>query len=324
MLLNPSTTMSGTPGRKQMITTYRNRRRIAILVISASALTLGACTSSLVLGTAYNEAAKRTADRVKSFADFDSEQRQEIDQSFQSFLQWHRVSELPAYSAILNNVATTLQSDQSISEIQIDQWFDTIEQRGQRARECSPLGGASGFLTEMAGWQIQQLGNKLRTNRSEQYERFSKTSAEDRRKRRREWMISWSSRAGIKMNDTQKLLLDNTLAQQTSMGERRFKLWTDWTEQFISLLNDRESEQFPGLVQSHIDSLWNLTERNYPQEWNQNRELWQGFAHEFLNGLSVDQKNALVNNIVSISKTVTTLSKKRSRRAKPVCFRESL
>ena len=62
-------------------------RRIAILMLSASALTLGACTSSLVLGTAYNEAAKRTADRVKSFADFDSEQRQEIDQSFQSFLQ---------------------------------------------------------------------------------------------------------------------------------------------------------------------------------------------------------------------------------------------
>lgn len=136
-------------------------------------------------------------------------------------------------------------------------------------------------------------------------------------------MISWSSRAGIKMNDAQKLLLDNTLSQQTSMGERRFKLWTDWTEQFISLLNDRESEQFPGRVQSHIDNLWNLTERNYPQEWNQNRELWQGFAHAFLNGLSVDQKNALVNNMVSISKTVTTLSKKKSR-AKPVCFRDSL
>lgn len=299
--------------------TSKITRRITFLV--ASALSLAACTSSLVLGTAYNAAAKRTADRVKTYADFDDEQQQWIEQSFRSFQQWHRESELPAYSTILNEVAATLETDQPVAKAKLDEWFDTIQHHGIRARTCSPLSGSAEFLSEMTSWQIQQLEKKLELNRSERFEKYQEETADDRRKRRRELMITWASRSGIKMSGEQELLLDKTLAQQTSMGDRRFRLLDEWTTQFIALLETRDSQQFPERVRSHIDGLWNLTERNYPDEWRQNRELWQNFAHSLINNLTADQREALVDKISSISESTATLSRKKSRTT-PVCYNE--
>ncbi len=302
-----------------MMYTFKNVRRVAFLAIIV--LLLGACTSSLVLGTAYNAAAEKMADRVTALADFDTAQRQWIEQSFQSFQQWHRVSELPAYSALLNDIAGTLQSDQSVTQKQLDQWFDTVQQRSKRARECSPLSGSTEFLREMKNWQIQQLHKKLKSRRLEQYKKYKADSPEERRERRREMIITWSSRAGVKMTEQQQLELDETLSRQTSMGDRRFQLWDNWTDEFIALLETRSSEQFPARIQSHIDSLWNMTERNYPEEWKQNRQLWQGFVHSLLNELSANQKKSLVENITSVSKSANALSKKKSR-ATPVCYRD--
>jgi len=312
------------PHRKEfmtntMIYTSKTTRRVTFLAVSA--LSLAACTSSLVLGTAYNAAAKRTADRVKTYADFDSAQQQWIDQSFQSFQQWHRISELPAYSALLNDVADRLKTDQPVAKAQLDKWFDTVQQYGLRARKCSPLSGSSEFLSGMASWQIRQLDQKLKANRLEQLEKYKEETVDDRRKRRRELIITWASRAGVSMSDEQQKLLDETLSRQTSMGDRRFQLWDDWTTRFIALLETRESEKFPDQLRSHIDSIWNMTERNYPAEWKQNRELWQNFAHVLTNDLSIDQRESLVEKITSISESVATLSKKGSR-ATPVCHDE--
>jgi len=298
---------------------YLQRYKLSIVILAISVLALPACTSSLVLGTAYNAAARKTADRVKSYADFDAAQQQSIEEAFQSFHQWHRVAELPTYSAILNNVAGTLKSNQTIEQTQLHTWFETIQQRSLRARACSPLSGAAGFLTEMTDWQIQQLHEKLKSNRMEQYEKYKDESTDERKERRREMMITWASRAGIDMNDRQKQLLDTTLDRQTSMGDRRNQLWNDWTDEFVALLQTRQSEQFPVRVQSHIDSLWNITERHFPEEWEQNRELWQNFFQELLNDLTVDQKSMLVGKITSIAESISTLSNKKSRN-NPVCY----
>jgi len=298
----------------------RERGRLwAIGIVVAGVWAMSACTSSLVLGTAYNAAAKKTADRLKTYADFDQAQQQWIEQSFQSFQQWHRISELPGYSALLTDVATTLRSEQPIPEQQLDTWVNTVEERSHRARSCSPLTGAAEFLTDMADWQVVQLQKTLDTNRQKRYEEYKSETAEERQERRREQMITWASRAGIKFSDEQKQLLDSTLAQQTSMGDRRFRLWEQWTAEFIDLLEQRESNEFGSRLQSHVDSLWTITEKNYPKEWKQNRDLWQGFAHTILNDLCVAQKTELAETITSISESTLTLSRKKSR-AEPVCY----
>lgn len=297
----------------------RPGRLWAIAFVAVNVWAVSACTSSLVLGTAYNAAAKKTADRVKTYADFDKAQQQWIEQSFQSFQQWHRISELPGYSVLLNDVATTLKSGHPIPEQQLDTWVTKVEERTQRARSCSPLAGAAEFLTDMADWQIVQLRETLDANRQKQYEKYKSETAEERQQRRRKLMITWASRAGIKFTNEQKQLLDSTLTQQTSMGDRRFRLWEQWTTEFIDLLEQRDSAQFASRLQSHVDSLWTMTEQSYPQEWKQNRELWQGFAHTLLNDLSVAQKDDLAETISSISESTLTLSRKKSR-AEPVCY----
>lgn len=298
---------------------HRSVSPCAIATLVVCVWSLSACTSSLVLGTAYNAAATRTADRVKTYADFDAAQQQWIEQSFKSFQQWHRTNELPTYSALLNEFAATLKSDDPVATQQLDTWFKQIEERTTRARSCSPLMGAAGFLTDMADWQVEQLHETLKSNRLKQYKKYKSESTEERRERRRELLITWSSRAGIKLTDEQKQLLDSTLARQTSMGDQRFQLWEEWTNDFISLLEQRDSAQFADQLQSHVDSLWTMTEEKYPQEWRQNRDLWQGFAHALLNDLSAEQKNSLANTVASISESTLTLSRKKSR-AEPVCY----
>jgi hypothetical protein len=313
----PATGLSNRPASTTLPATASRAARVGMVVISS--LLLAACTSSLVLGTAYNAAANRAADRVKTYADFDSEQKQWIEQAFKRFQQWHRTSELPVYSGFLRNVATTLQTDQPVSRIQLDDWFNTVQTRSQRARACSPISGATGFLIDMADWQIDQLHKKLTDNRQERYDEYKEETADERRERRHDTIVTWASRSGVKLNDQQQALLKTTLSKQTSMGDRRFKLWQDWTSQFIELLRRRDTEQFPQQVQAHIDSLWDITQKNYPEEWNQNRELWMDFAQTLLNDLSADQRSALVGRLSSVADSAMTLSRKGDP-AKAICY----
>lgn len=296
-------------------------RAVGVGVVVIGSLLLAACTSSLVLGTAYNAAAERAADRAKTYADFDSEQKQWIEQAFKNFQQWHRTSELPAYSGFLRDVASALQADQPVSRTQLDNWFNTVRMRSQRARACSPITGATEFLSDMADWQIDQLHEKLTDNRQERYDEYKEETVEERRERRHDAIVTWASRSGLKLNDEQQALLKTTLSKQTSMGDRRFKLWQDWTSHFIELLRRRDTEQFPQQVQAHIDSLWDITEKNYPEEWNQNRELWMDFAETLLNDLSADQRSVLVGRLSSVADSAMTLSRKGDPR-KAICYAE--
>ena len=290
------------------------------IFLATCALTLAACTSPMVMGTVYNAAAGRFADRAISYADFDTAQRQTIEDSFRKFHKWHRVSELPAYSDLMNNFASTLVADSPIEQSQIKQWFDSLQERTTRGRECSPISGAADFFTEMTDWQIRQMERKLKTNRQERLARYQKESVEERLQRRIDTMTKWASRAGVDLSEEQKTSLATALSQQTSMGTRRFKLWEDWTDQFISLLlEDRDKAQFPDQIQSHISNLWDLTERNYPEEWKQNRDLWLDFAHSFLNDMTATQKSSLARTVASLSHTAASLARKRSR-TKPICF----
>jgi len=273
----------------------------------------------MVLGTLYNGAAGRFADRAKSYADFDKAQQQVIDDSFKKFHKWHRVSEMPLYSALMDNFAKALVSGNPIQQDQIQQWFDTLQERTTRGRECSPINGAAEFFAEMTDWQIQQMDRKLKSNRQKQFDRFQSESVEERRTRRLATMVKWASRAGVNLSDKQKKSIDTVLSQQTTMGTRRFKLWEDWTTQFIQILEGRGKEQFASNIQSHISDLWNLTETNYPEEWKQNQDLWLDFAHSFLNDLTSKQKSSLASTVSSISQTTASVARKKSR-TEAVCF----
>lgn len=293
--------------------------RITGLILACTLLI--ACTGRLVLGTVYNGASGRMATQIKSYATFSESQQAIIDNNFASYHSWHRSTQLPAYSRFLNDIIGDLEHTRTTSLSTVTIWQKQINNFSAAMRRCNPLNNAAEFLKTLNDKQVQEIANSFDKISKKHARDHSTESTEQRQQRRQKSISKWIKRAGLKINDQQKKLIDEKISQQINLGSQRMYLRKKWTDQFIELLQKRDQPDFDTRIGSHIKSLSNMTRENYPAEWRSNADLWASFTQEFLSLQSTEQREVLVKKLRKFSTTVKLLSeKKKGTAVEMLCF----
>lgn len=279
-----------------------------------------ACSGPLVIGSIYNSASNRITKEMKSYAKFSKAQKIIIDERFSQYHQWHRVTQLPLYGGLLRDIATQLESNTDIPDTTVQQWLIQINNLSMTLRHCNPLNDSNDFWSTLSDQQISQIKQKTADTHTLRVEKYQSETPSERSARRHKEILTWAKRAGLKFNSMQSDLLAKTLAQQTSLGGQRLFIWQQWTDQFNSLLTTRHTDHFADNMNKHMKSLWTLTQKNYPEEWQSSRELWTDFIHQFLSLQTKKQNQALYKKTTSIATTLDTISKDGPASVIPQCF----
>jgi hypothetical protein len=144
-------------------------------------VTLVVVTACSTVRLAYNQAPNLAYWWLDDYADFNGAQTTQVRQDIDRFMDWHRSSELPGYTAVLQQWQTL--APQEITPAQACSQFDTVRAALQRAGERSlePLTRVALSMTEAQQKHLQREQAKSR----EKFEKeFLRGSPEQRLNRR--------------------------------------------------------------------------------------------------------------------------------------------
>lgn len=290
-----------------------------MLICVVITLPISACTSAVAINTAYNSMAARLSSEMLTYADFTVQQQIEIRQRITAFQQWHREQQLPHYVALVNRIASRLASPQDVAWKDIEEWVSSARNLSDHLSQCSPLNQSGELLSRLSTRQIQQIEKSIKDRHQQRVEEYQSETPKQRMQRRQKTIVKWARRSGIRFNQAQLDLLQSTLQQQLSLTPKRLTLWESWSAQLVTEIRDKGHPQHVQNIDSHITTLWKLTERNYPIDWQTNIDLWQRFVFRFARLMTAEQAQRLTKRLKQIANTLHNVQKK-SGREKAICF----
>jgi hypothetical protein len=156
-----------------------NARIIArTLLVIVTVLVIGACST---LRLAYNQAPSLAYWWLDGYADFNGAQTTQVRQDIDRFMDWHRQTELPGYTTVLQQWQTLAPQD--ITPAQACSQFETVRAALQRASERSlePLTRVALTMTEP---QLKNLQRQQAKSRDKFEKEFLRGRPEQRLDRR--------------------------------------------------------------------------------------------------------------------------------------------
>ena len=289
-------------------------------VLSAAVTLLVACTSSVVLGKVYDGFGSQVAKTFKSFATFNARQKQEIDGFARSYHSWHRTTQLDRYAALLSRMVSDINSGDQLSYAKADNWFQSIRGYSDDMRACNPFNASAELLAGMSDQQVTQMASRMRARVNKREDEYRDESREERIEAQMKSMLKWGPRIGASFNTEQKKLLRKTLSTQVSLGAQRYELRRRWIEEYIIILGTRKQPGFTKDVTRHINTLWRITEANFPDQWKSNEELWTRFFKDYINLQTDQQRAAFVKRARSTAAILKKIAGKDIE-AQPVCYK---
>ena len=289
-------------------------------IAMAVAALLAGCSSSMVVGKVYDRFGSQMAKRFKSFATFNTAQIQEIDALTESYHSWHRTTQLDRYAALLDRMVADINNSELLSYGKADNWFQSIRGYSDDMRACNPFNVSAELLAGMSDKQVAQMATRMRERVTEHEDEYRNASPEERIEEQMKAMLKWGPRIGAGFNDAQKKLLRKTLSTQISMGAQRYELRRRWIEEFLVLLNRRKQADFTRDVTRHIDTLWRITETNFPEQWKSNEHHWTVFFKDYINLQTDQQRLEFVNRAGTTAEILKRLAGKEVKAA-PVCYK---
>jgi hypothetical protein len=148
-----------------------NARIIArTLLLTVTLVVLTACST---VRLAYNQAPSLAYWWLDGYADFNGAQTTQVRQDIDRFMEWHRASELPGYTTVLQQ--WQVLATQDMTPAQACSQFDTVRAALQRAGERSlePLTRVALSLNESQQKHLQRQQAKSREKFEKEYLRGS-------------------------------------------------------------------------------------------------------------------------------------------------------
>ena len=288
--------------------------------LSAAVALLTACASSVVLGKVYDGFGSNMAKTFKSFASFSAEQKQEIDAYARSYHSWHRTTQLDRYATLLSRMVADINESDQLSYEKADNWFQSIRGYSDDMRACNPFNASAELLAGMSDEQIAQMATRMRARVNKREDEYRNESREERIEDQMKSMVKWGPRIGASFNAEQKKLLHKTLSTQISLGAQRYELRRRWIEEYIIILGKREQAGFTNDITRHINTLWRITETNYPDQWKSNEKLWTDFFKDYINLQTSKQRATFVKRARSTATILKKIAGKKET-AEPVCYK---
>lgn len=237
------------------------RRVLFTTVLLSILLALGSCSS---IQFAYGQLDRWLRWQLDDYVDLNRAQKGQLQAALDSFLAWHRQTQLPRYADTMEQLAERVDKGQ----------LDAVRLEAVEDRARGYWDAASTQLYELliplAGTldseQIGELEENLREKRAESLEKW-RESPEKVERRRRKRVRKHSERWLGSLSDKQEELIADWVAQVAYNPLLRDRQRARWQARFVELLRNK-----PDNYQSQLRDLMLNPEQLWSDDYRQMQE----------------------------------------------------
>jgi hypothetical protein len=279
------------------------------LISLALVAVVSACTNSkLIISPLYNQLDDRIRKQFHELADFNNEQTAAFEASLGTYHVWHRQAELPQYATLLRDIAAAIEN-QSTSQANVEGWMQRVEAHSRAARECHPINYSFDLVRTLSDDQLNAIEQRFLKRRAENRQRYESRTAEERVQRRLNNMDKWAGRLNLELTDEQRSILRSAFTRQKSLRAQYYQLSAQWNTELFDLARNQSHPDYNRAMQQHFEKLWSLLESNHAEQWQQNRELWQGVIFDVEQSMTRNQRLQFSRWIARLATTLDSVSR---------------
>ena len=253
------------------------------------------------------------ADYFIEFADFNQIQKQEINKTSKEFLDWFSESELPKIKGLLLELKNI---DPNNPKREISLAYEMGELIFARANGYfeEPIIQFTKGITDK---QIDQMKQHFETIRKEREEERKKEK-KNYKQRISENFVSGFNRVGIKLDDSQLMLIDGKLNNYAEVREEWSNLQKIWIDEFIDLLRQKDADEYSTMMLNYLRSLENLGSLEFRDKIESNEKLSLEIINATFMTLNEKQLKSFKRNMDIYIKSINRILSNRGINTDPI------
>ena len=253
------------------------------------------------------------ADYFIEFADFNQIQKQEINKTSKEFHDWFSESELPKIKGLLLELKNI---DPNNPKREISLAYEMGELIFARANGYfeEPI---IQFTKGMTDKQIDQMKQHFETIRKER-EEDRKKEKKNYRQRISENFVSGFNRVGIKLDDSQLMLIEGKLNNYAEVREEWSSLQKVWIDKFIDLLKQKDADEYSTMMLNYLRSLENLGSSEFRDKIEGNERLSLEIINATFMTLNEKQLKSFKRNMDIYIKSINRILSNRGINTDPI------
>ena len=253
------------------------------------------------------------ADYFIEFADFNQIQKQEINKTSKEFHDWFSESELPKIKGLLLELKNI---DPNNPKREISLAYEMGELIFARANGYfeEPI---IQFTKGMTDKQIDQMKQHFETIRKEREEERKKEK-KNYKQRISENFVSGFNRVGIKLDDSQLMLIDGKLNNYAEVREEWSNLQKIWIDEFIDLLRQKDADEYSTMMLNYLRSLENLGSSEFRDKIEGNEKLSLEIINATFMTLNEKQLKSFKRNMDIYIKSINRILSNRGINTDPI------
>ena len=253
------------------------------------------------------------ADYFIEFADFNQIQKQEINKTSKEFHDWFSESELPKIKGLLLELKNI---DPNNPKREISLAYEMGELIFARANGYfeEPIIQFTKGITDK---QIDQMKQHFETIRKEREEERKKEK-KNYKQRISENFVSGFNRVGIKLDDSQLMLIEGKLNNYAEVREEWSNLQKIWIDEFIDLLRQKDADEYSTKMQNYLRSLENLGSSEFRDKIESNEKLSLEIINATFMTLNEKQLKSFKRNMDIYIKSINRILSNRGINTDPI------
>ena len=253
------------------------------------------------------------ADYFIEFADFNQIQKQEINKTSKEFHDWFSESELPKIKGLLLELKNI---DPNNPKREISLAYEMGELIFARANGYfeEPIIQFTKGITDK---QIDQMKQHFETIRKEREEERKKEK-KNYKQRISENFVSGFNRVGIKLDESQLMLIDGKLNNYAEVREEWSNLQKIWIDEFIDLLRQKDADEYSTKMQNYLRSLENLGSSEFRDKIESNEKLSLEIINATFMTLNEKQLKSFKRNVDIYIKSINRILSNRGINTDPI------
>ena len=253
------------------------------------------------------------SDYFIEFADFNQIQKQEINKTSKEFHDWFSESELPKIKGLLLELKNI---DPNNPKREISLAYEMGELIFARANGYfeEPI---IQFTKGMTDKQIDQMKQHFETIRKEREEERKKEK-KNYKQRISENFVSGFNRVGIKLDDSQLMLIEGKLNNYAEVREEWSNLQKIWIDEFIDLLRQKDADEYSTMMLNYLRSLENLGSSEFRDKIEGNEKLSLEIINATFMTLNEKQLKSFKRNMDIYIKSINRILSNRGINTDPI------
>ena len=253
------------------------------------------------------------ADYFIEFADFNQIQKQEINKTSKEFHDWFSESELPKIKGLLLELKNI---DPNNPKREISLAYEMGELIFARANEYfeEPIIQFTKGITDKQIDQMKQHFETIRKEREEERKKEKKIY----KQRILENFVSGFNRVGIKLDDSQLMLIEGKLNNYAEVREEWSNLQKIWIDEFIDLLRQKDADEYSTMMLNYLRSLENLGSSEFRDKIEGNEKLSLEIINATFMTLNEKQLKSFKRNMDIYIKSINRILSNRGINTDPI------